>query len=286
MRLIDVTLPLDHDLTMFGDDHEGALAQYEKGLNAMIAEMDANPIGYGIHFGDACETLAIDHPYYNPATLKKNGDGNPSIPMEQVKSQVERYKPIAGKMVAWVKGNHERRADKFFDMTQEICDRLERPEIYGGYICKITVRDPKGRVMYKVLAYHGRRIAESRAGTEKQRQANRESSLMKCLAPLAGDCLIMAMGHTHRLMVSEPLNRLYLTDDGRKLKQGYIKSRQAADYIDPENRYYVNTGSFLRSQMLGIDTYSEIAGYAPVELGFAVAHFRDGKIQGIEKRVI
>lgn len=287
MRLINAYVGDDADLYLLGDDHEGAKAQYEKGLDATISDIEHNPIARYVHHGDAIETLTIDHPYYDPASLKAtDGKNRPSVPLEQVRTSSERYKPIAAKLVAQNIGNHERRAMRFGDLTEEILDRMGRPECYGGYLCKISYYNSSGKLIFKHLAFHGRRMADTRAASEKQKRANREAQLMRCLAPLAGDCLLMSMGHTHRLMVSKPVDRLYLYDDGKKLKQGYIKTATNTQYIDPENRIYVNTGSFLRSQMLGFDTYSEIAGYAPVELGYAVAHIRNGRLSDVEERAI
>lgn len=289
MILLETTLPPDHNYYLLGDDHEGALPQHTKALDEVIERIRKDPIGVWTHHGDACETRIVDHPYYDPRTLKKDPNNNmaPSQPQTQVQAQIERYKKIAKKGVAFLVGNHEWLVSlKYGDLIADICKGIGRPEIYGGYMCKIAIKDKKGVLMYKHLAYHGRRLIRSRAGTERQRLANSESSLQKILAPLSGDCVLQSMGDSHQLMVVDPLDRLYLYDDGKTLKQNYIKAVQTAEYIDPENRYYVNTGSFYRSQMVGTITYAERYGYAPVELGCAMVKVRKGVIQGIEKIIV
>lgn len=287
MILKEVTLPMDHNYYLLGDDHEGALPQYTKAIDEVVYRIQHDPIGFWTHHGDACETRMTDHPYYDPKTLKKDPKTNmaPSVPREQVRIQGERYKKIAKKGVAFLVGNHEWLAMRYGNLIQDICDIIKRPDMYGDYMCKISIKNKKGQLIYKHLAYHGKRIVRSRAGTERQRIANTESALMRTLAPLASDTAIMSMGHTHQLLVVEPVDRLYLTDNGKELEHNYIKLVQTADYIDPENRYYINTGAFYKSQMVGTTTYAERNGYAPVEMGCAVVHVRKGIIQHVEKIV-
>lgn len=279
MRLLEAVLPRDHDMYLLSDDHEGSLAQYTTALERTIDEIAGNPIAYGAHLGDMHETLTVDHKYYDPRTLKKNMEGNPSIPYEQVKTQANRYEKIADKLVAALLGNHELRQKNNMDMLDMFLERIGRPEIYGGYSCKVAVKDNGGNLMYKMFLFHGRSIAETKAGSERQREANRATQLKRAMENLAGDCIIMAMGHTHRLMVARPVKRLYLSDDGSELQQNYITTAQNQDYIDPESRIYINTGTFLKTQLIGLDTYSEIRGYAPNKIGYAKLIVRDGGIR-------
>lgn len=43
MRLLEATLPRDHDLYLLSDDHEGALAQHTAALDKVITEIAGNP---------------------------------------------------------------------------------------------------------------------------------------------------------------------------------------------------------------------------------------------------
>lgn len=285
MRLLECVLPPDANIYKLSDDHEGALAQHTDGLHEAIQTIEQDSIGYWCHLGDWLETLMVDHPYYDPRVLAKDEEGIPSVPMKQAENQANRYMPIKDKLLAGLLGNHEQRALKYGNLVQYLLGLMGRPETYGGYSCKLSIKDAKGKTRLKLFLHHGRNIAESRAGTERQRQANREAQLMRILHPLAGDCQVMSMAHTHRLIVVEPMNRLYLVDDGLKIKQKYIKSA-SGDYIDPENRWYVNTGSFYRSQMIGMDSYPEKAMYPPTELGYPVIEMRDYQIANVRKVII
>lgn len=288
MRLLHVSVPEDFDLYLAGDDHEGSRSQYEAGLERMIDDVDTNPIGRLTHHGDFSECVTIDHPYYDPHTLKPGPNGVPTIPEEQARICGERYARIGAKFVAMLAGNHDLRASKAIDMLGHICRILKRNDIYGGYMCKIAYySDKTGNLMFKQLAWHGRTVVQSRAGSERQRRANQEAQLQRVLAPLADDCILQSMGHTHRLLVVEPMRRLVLYDDGSEARHGHVQyGNHTGRYIEPGGRAYVNTGSFLRSQGDGYDTYAELAGLPPVELGYAVAHIRKGKISEIEERTV
>ena len=111
----------------------------------------------------------------------------------------------------------------------------------------------------------------------------------------------MAKGHTHKLIVSKPAKELYLTDDGERITQRYTyDDLQRESYIDPNLRWYVNTGSFLKlyhepieqedehgnKERLPISGYAEQGEYDPVELGFAVIEVRDRQVTDVKKIVL
>jgi len=92
----------------------------------------------------------------------------------------------------------------------------------------------------------------------------------------------MCKGHTHKLIICDPERELYLADDGHDIVHHYRGAGQAQEYIHPDHRYYVNTGSFLKMFEIGHSGYAEIAEYDPVELGFAVAKIRDRQLIGVD----
>jgi hypothetical protein len=44
-------------------------------------------------------------------------------------------------------------------------------------------------------------------------------------------------------------------------------------------RFMLNTGTFLRTQLLNIDTYGERRGYPPAKIGYPIVKVRNGIIQ-------
>ena len=98
----------------------------------------------------------------------------------------------------------------------------------------------------------------------------------------AGDCAVMIKHHAHKLLVCEPEQELYLTDNGKKIKQGYTTYIQNSDYIHPDLRWYGCAGAFLTMFGHGISGYAEVAEYDPVELGFLIIKVRNKKITGLD----
>jgi hypothetical protein len=120
-----------------------------------------------------------------------------------------------------------------------------------------------------------------------RRWANEKLQLKQQLKGKFGDCVIMAKGHTHRLIIAEPTPQLYLTTEPN-IQQHYThtSSAHSSGYIHPDHRWYVNTGSFLRTFGEGIEGYSERGEYDPVELGYAIVTVKDRSIVSVQKIVI
>ena len=110
-----------------------------------------------------------------------------------------------------------------------------------------------------------------------------------CVSVKNGTLLVRRNGkavvtlNTHKLLVAKPKKKLYLTSNGNDLEQHYTKSDQAAQYIHPDHRYYINTGSFMRLYLEGVSGYAERAMYDPMEMGFAVVKIRDCNIIDVDK---
>ena len=98
----------------------------------------------------------------------------------------------------------------------------------------------------------------------------------------AADCAVMIKHHVHKLIVAKPDAALYLTDDGKAIKQHYTESGQNQQYIHPDHRWYGCAGSFMRLYEDGMSGYAEIAEYDPTELGWLVTKVRNKKIVAVE----
>jgi hypothetical protein len=97
-----------------------------------------------------------------------------------------------------------------------------------------------------------------------------------------GDCAVMIKHHVHKIIVCRPEAELYLTDDGKKIKQAYTGWGQNEPYIHPDARWYGCAGSFMRLYGENTSGYAEIAEYDPMELGFIVLKIRRKKIVDLE----
>ena len=57
-------------------------------------------------------------------------------------------------------------------------------------------------------------------------------------------------------------------------------------YIHPDARWYVNSGSFLKTFGENVSSYSEMAEYDPIEIGYAVVEVNHRKITNVRKVVL
>ena len=161
-----------------------------------------------------------------------------------------------------------------------ICQRANLP--FGDYSAKIEVRSGS-KPIYKLYATHGRISVNSSADDPVRRLSNNRLSIKRKLQHLAGDCAVMACGHSHKLLTLEPEAELYMTDNGKHVSAAYTVGVQSGKYIDPNLRWYCNTGSFMKSAVVGACTYSEASMYAPVQMGYAEIVCEGGVIKRLEE---
>ena len=281
MHHITAEMPDSFNLVLMGDTHEGAAAQHRSGLLETIAYIHDTPNTFGAHLGDWLEAITVDDKRY---TVEETTE---PIPLMQAYGAADAFRPIKDKMLAALWGNHEKTLQKYGNLVQHvICRELGIP--YGGYLAKVELRH-KGRQMFRLLLWHGSGSLTSKAKDPEQRRANKLAALKLKLYPLAADCAVMAMGHIHRLLTAAPSRELYLYTGGQgKVKQAYTDKsvRQVGEYLNPHQRWYCSTGSFLRGYVDGIDTYASVKGYPPVELGYCLLRVEDTKIVGLDEVVV
>lgn len=278
MKLLEYKMPDNFNLFHFGDKHSGSVLSSSSGweelINLMLHKYDGCKNNYGVDGGDAIEAICIDDKRFSPEKLKE------PLPLEQMKIAIEQRRMIADKILFMLQGNHERKLCKFGDITQMICNELKVD--YGTYTAKATFKDKNDNLMFKLYETHGFRSINSSADDPIRRDSNHQLILKRHLKDKAGDCAIMIKHHVHKLIVSKPQKKLYLTDDGNKTIQNYTHWGQNENYIHPDSRWYGCAGSFLKMYGDGFSGYAEVAEYDPVELGFLITKVRDKKIVSVE----
>ena len=291
MRLLTATVPNNCDIVLHGDTHEGLKTLATNKLKGMLRWVMEEPNRFFVHMGDEIEARTVDHPYYRSESV------NEPVPLRQMKRVVKTYWPARERCLCWLNGNHPASLERFGNLTEECCAKLSGmdpdddgiPPFYGTWTCKLKLVNGKGRQLFKMFLVHGYRnlSLNSNAKDYEQQQANMKASLKRRLAPKASDCLVMACGHTHKLLVVEPSKKLLLADDGSKIIQAYLgQGDGTAPYIEPDRRWYVNTGSFCRLYTMDEENYAERGGYDPIEIGYPVVKIRNGNLVGIEKVVV
>jgi hypothetical protein len=282
MRLLTQSLPADFNLFCYGDDHEGTVLRDDSGWQKLI-EMMESPYGdlsesrnYGVDHGDCIDAIATNDVRYHDSTSKES-----SI-LIQVQQAIRNRWPIRKKLICILQGNHELKLHRFGDLSALICKELNVQ--YGTWSCVNTYQDKKGDPYFKHFAGHGWGQINSIADDPTRQKSNMLLSLKRKLKNKMGDCLLMSMGHTHKLLKLPPTSDdLYITSDELGLNQNYRAPVSDDDYIHPDHRWYLNTGSFHRTYELGISGYNEIAGYNPLPIGFHVVRVRNRTIEDIDE---
>ena len=279
-------MPSDFELVLFGDNQEGNIASAHDKYAQCIKYIRDKEDRYGIHMGDIMDAFwCDDHKRYDPLTCK-------ITPSEQKKNSIKDLIPLAetGRLLTILKGNHEKALElKYGDITTEICEELQKVSgniypISGTYTHRIEFTGD-GKPMFKAFFTHGRKAVSSVSPDPHRKKANMQYRLKLILESLAGDCILMAMGHIHLVLVTPPLPGVYITQEKGVLRQHYTHAGtgKTGEYIPPDHRWYGATGSFLRTQMDGYETYSELAQYAPNELGYLIAVVRDRQVVDLQE---
>jgi hypothetical protein len=239
---------------------------------------------YTVDHGDIIEAIMVDDPRYDPRSCDQ------PFPLEQARDAGRARLPIRQSIVTILDGNHPRKLYRYGDLTQYMCSALNNTGAkitYGTWSCKIHWLDNRGDLMFKTFHTHGRKGITSTADDPKRREVNKQLILKRHLKFKASDCAIMSKGHTHQLIISKPEPELFLYDKDNVIKQGYTHWAHTKQYIHPDFRWYVNTGSFLK--LYGEDgetSYAEIGEYDPVELGYALVKVREKKIDSVTKIIL
>lgn len=282
MKLITVQLPYDHNLFNYGDVHYGNSLSSATGWNELVnmlhSEYDGCSNNFAAEGGDMIEAILIDDKRADAQKLLE-----PFI-LAQIRTAKARRQRIKKLMLYLMEGNHEGALWKLGDIAADIAKDLGVR--YGTWTTKLTVKDKKGNLMYKLYDTHGRKLITSTADDPLRREVNSQLILKRHLKFMAGDCALMIKHHAHRLLVTKPTSELYLVDDGRKIIPRYTGPSQTGEFIHPDARYYGCAGSFLKLFEDGKTSYAERAEYTPIDLGFLITKVRDGKIVDVVKHYI
>lgn len=291
MKIIQRSIPWSNfNLFLFGDLHLGNRLCYWTGVKKLVNSMNNSCYGLapeqnlGVFSGDAIEGITVDDRRFSPDNLTPSQLRMSLYPSKQVKEIIETFKPIGNKLVVWLDGNHEDALKSFGPIAEEMAEEIGVE--YGTYTCVIEYVDENGELLFKHYATHGRKSINSSADDESRREANMKLVLKRHLRDKMSDALLMSKAHTHKLLILKPKKRLHLYSSNQKIRQTYIQSPSAGQFIHPDDRWYVNTGGFLRLFGDGYSGYAEKAEYDPIELGYAVVLVRNGKILDIISEIV
>lgn len=277
MQRIEHEIPLKCEIVFMGDTHGGSYLTHYSGIKKIINFINKRENCFWMHGGDWIEAICTDDGRYYEDSNKE------PIPLKQAQEIIEIFRPIAGKGIVGLLGNHELKLHRVGNFAEYICKNIGIP--YGTSESRIIFTNNKKRLF---AAFCTHRIGAIRSGSKdyEQQQGNMYASLKKKLQDRVGDCAVMIAHHAHQLIIVPPAPKLYLIDTPDGLQQNYLQGDMGnGDYIDPNRRWYGCAGSFLKRYHDGCDySYSEI--YDPNELGCLIMEVDEGKVKNIRKFIV
>jgi hypothetical protein len=230
--------------------HVGSPQSNEKFIKDMVARIREDPYAKWIYLGDAGEC--------NIKASKGDLYSQTMGPGEQLNYFADLVKPIRGKGLFAVNGNHGRRIYKEtgLDFDEELALRLGIP--YAGVQCFFRLHVAKSH--YDVLAHHG--LSSGATIASKVNSAKKLNTLV------VADAILSA--HSHICMPLDPKTTAYIGADGNE-RPG-IKWRQTQEYICG-CAYDSRTG------------YAEEKGYTPILPAHLAVAFH-GTRSNNDKRVL
>ncbi len=268
MEVIEKMIPYRQDdefrLYPLGDIHIGSDGCAESEIRHKIERDILGRVHtLVVGMGDYCDSITKNDKRFDIGGLaswvKKD-----NIMRSQEDAIKELFKPIAGKILCLLTGNHEEtiHLNHQENVTRNLCTDLEIP--YGGYSCFIHLIfkriDGKATHDYIIHAWHGAGAAQS-PGARLMR-------LMSLVNEIQAD--VYLMGHLHAMTQHTPDRLIY--------RDGRIKSVKLAATM---------TGSWLKAYVQPLEGeelnpgYAEMKGYKPSRIGCPCIVFRPDSDQEI-----
>lgn len=264
MRIItrdffDVTRPDIFTIADIGDVHIGAAACDEKRLRDKVDRIAGDERCYWIGLGDYCDFINRSDPRFSPGSLAKwiTMADLADLAAAQRDRFLDIVKPIAGKCLALVEGNHETAITKHYErgIYSEIVTAIKQfaghPDDYklgvgyNGWLILNFYRSPKGKRLAQsskisINLHHGFGGGKLAGG----KALNLERWLWN------HECDIAILGHTH--------NTMTITGARESVVGKTVQHKKMLGVIG---------GTFLGSfNQDGPSTYSEVNGYFPLPL--------------------
>ena len=286
MIVINREIPMNCDLLLPGDIHKGTTLMSRSGVESLLYKLSKKNT-YMIFMGDAIDAITGSDRRFD----MELSDG--TTPIEQADWIVNKFLPYKNKIITWLAGNHESTVRGVGNLVISIiCDKLKVQ--YGTFSCRVEFkRLDHGNNIFSGMFHHGSGQVSSSHPDPMVRQAIMTYKLKQKLEPFGGNCVLNAMGHTHKLLIYKPVEELYIKTRDGILVSDYTKPSDLVyfgngGHIDSIHRWYVNTGSFqkLYSKNDLASGYAEANMYPPVELGYPIVKIRDGKIIDIVKEFV
>lgn len=234
------------NLWFIGDVHVGAAGWAKDKFERTLKEVERDKTALVILMGDLADAILpadkrFDIHGVHPMFQHRLGD----LADAEYEYLEKVLAPIQSKIVGILTGNHEEviRLRWYRDLTRDLCRRLRVPYLgYDAIIGLVFRRKNSGSQRFIIRAHHGRGGGRTIGG--------RLEVLYKLSQSLSAD--IFVMGHVHSLIFS--------------VRRQVVPNWRDED-VDERRRIFGITGSYLKSFVKGVDSYSEKADYPLNDLG-------------------
>jgi len=260
-------VPRNGTVALLSDMHEGLITQSDEIGTALEMCMSKN--SKIILGGDLTESRTPDHPYYDLTV----SEGKYETIQAQAEGIAKKLYPARKNILAVMTGNHERGVRKVMNVSKTVVENLGIDVPYGMVTLKAKIGEDS------LFYFHPEKWScNSQAGDAEQRYYNDVRKIRRKLSGLAGDCIVMAVAHIHKLRMGKPVRELALIgEDGDE--QVYTTPDMYRGTVIPETqRWYCSTGSFLRTRIKGKTSYSEAGGFKPTEIGYIEIQMKNGRV--------
>lgn len=240
-----------------GDVYDGAAACDLERLQSVINRIKEDDTCYWVGMGDYCDFINKPDPRFDVSTLA------PWVGMKQLsdlaKAQRDHFldlvKPIESRCIGLVCGNHEASIHRFYER-----------DIYSEIVSEVKKMGGMPAEKQLALDYYGWILLKFERGADDGKAHNR--SIIKTNwhhgfvgGKLAGakalemqrwlwshDVDVVCFGHSHNTSVMVET----------------VEAINTAGKLETRRKYGVFSGSFLRSNIENVSTYSERKGYLPM----------------------
>ena len=272
----------DFNIILCGDIHQGNKLVHRSGVESLINNINKKNT-YFVFMGDATESITPRDKRYDLDTSES------TTPLEQAGEIIDMFKPVRKKCLVWLTGNHESKVDGLGNLVKgKICHELGIP--YGTFSCRLTLVNNNASILFSSYFHHGAGQLTAQHPDPFVCKSMLAYKLKQKLESFGGDCLLNAMGHIHKLITYRPSDELYMVERNGDIKSCYTSKtifNNNTSYINPQDRWYVSTGGFLKLYGdIPASGYAERGMLRPVELGYQVVRVENGTITDIRKVLV
>jgi hypothetical protein len=252
----------------------------------MVADVASKPNHFMFNKGDNLDSILPNDKRFNICSSAVRE--NIFTPQDQADNLIKDLWGIKDRILALGAGNHEMHLANMASFSRYLADRLGCPD--GGYTYKLICKDLNKDLLFRIFATHGSGSLPNSAPDLDSLEGRQKAALRRKLGNLRmSDSVYATMGHTHKLVVSEPTVRreINLTDNGHNQVVAHdgLRFAQNSSFIPENFRWYGCSGSFLNTFTapgLHAVSYSEAGMFGPAPIGYIKVHVQAGEIVHVE----